>query len=273
MSHRISNLVQSVGLLAILVLQVALVGWVFAGALGALLAVGLGVFAATQANRMPDWALLRMIRARPITVRQAPGLYEVTRRLSSRAGLSTVPRLALIASPVPNAMTVGTPEAPVIGLTQGLLRQLPERELEAVLAHEISHVAHRDLGLLAMAQAYGRITATAGQIGLFLVPVALLLGATQLAWVGMALALGPVASTALTLAVSRQREFAADGLAVELTGDPAALASALQRIEARGRWYARWFGMGSQAGPDWLRSHPATEARVERLRVRPASTR
>ncbi|MEO0606567.1 MAG: M48 family metalloprotease, partial [Myxococcota bacterium] len=96
-------------------------------------------------------------------------------------------------------------------------------------------------------------------------PLGILFGSPDLAWVGLVLLSGPVLAQLLTLAVSRQREFAADDLAVELTGDAAGLATALHRIEQTGRRRARRLGVMAEDTPVWLRSHPATNARIARL--------
>ena len=260
--------------MAILALQAAIVGWLIGGFLGAGLAIVLGAGLAAASGRVSPWQVLRMLGARPIQRWEAPGLHRLAEELSARAGLSQAPRLALIHSMVPNAVTVGSPEAPMIGLTRGLLARLPRREVAAVLAHEMGHIVHGDLGVLALAQAYAQIMSWGGRVGLLLLPIGLILGVPQLAVGGGVLMMGPAAATLLTLAVSRQREFAADGLAAEITGDPRGLASALQRIEGLGQRFAVMYGLGSGQAPDWLRSHPATADRVERLAdITRASTR
>ncbi|MEM6930758.1 MAG: zinc metalloprotease HtpX [Myxococcota bacterium] len=265
LAHRGLNQLQTIGLIAILAIQTALVGFLVAGGVGAGFALVMGFVFAAGAARMPGWAALRMLGARPLPAWQAPWLNRVVDALSRRAELPKVPQLALIESPELNAMTVGSPDEPVVAVTRGLLRQLPDREIVGVLAHEISHIAHRDLRTLALAQAFASVTARMGPVGLFLVPLGILFGAPSLAWVGLALLSGPLLAQLLTLAVSRQREFAADDLAVELTGDPEGLATALHRIEQTGRRRARRLGVMAEDAPVWLRSHPATHDRITRL--------
>lgn len=266
MTHRISHLLQSSALLGLLALQAGVVGWLLGGPVGTVLAIVFGVALAGGADRISSRAVLRQLQARRIPYGAMPGLHETVRVLSTRAGLARIPTLALIDSPVPNAVTVGARHDPVIGITRGLLQQLPSRELAGVLAHEISHVAHGDLRVLAMARAYSEISRWAARVGLMLGMLGMLFGAPSAVSVGMVLVLGAPASTLVMLAVSRQREFAADGLAAELTGDPAGLAHALRRIEASGRWLARRMGVRAPgSAPDWLLTHPATTARVERL--------
>ncbi|MEN0063411.1 MAG: zinc metalloprotease HtpX [Myxococcota bacterium] len=265
MKPHLTNQLQTLGLLTILVLQAGLVGWLLAGTVGVGFALTMGAIFAAGASRMPAWAALRMLGARPVGPWQAPWLHRVVETLSRRASLPRVPRLALIESPDLNALTVGSPDEPVVAVTRGLLQSLPEREIIGVLAHEVSHIAHRDLRTLALAQSFASITSRMGPLGLFLTPLGLLFGAPQLTLVGLVLLAGPALAQLLTLAVSRTREFAADQLAAEITGDPQALATALRRIEATGTRRARRFGVMPREVPVWLRSHPPTSDRVRRL--------
>ncbi|MBX2799718.1 MAG: M48 family metalloprotease [Myxococcales bacterium] len=267
MTHRMSNLLQSALLLLVLAAQAAAVGWLVGGVLGAWLAILLGLALAAGAQRITSWSALRALRARPLDPRTTPGLHAAVRTLSTRAGLTRMPLLALIDTEVPNAVTVGSPRDPLIGLSRGLLRQLPDRELVGVLAHEISHIAHGDLRMLALARAYTQVTHAAGRLGLPLAVIGALLGSTQMMTVAMVLLFGSPLATLLMLALSRQREFAADGLAARLTRDPAGLAGALRRIEGLVRRWSgpmRWAAQGQ--APSWLQTHPGTTQRVDRLR-------
>lgn len=266
MTRRTSNLWQSVALLGVLAVQAALVGWILGGAPGIVVAAVLGLLLAGGADRVSAWSVLRALRARRIPEAAAPGLHRAARTLAARAGLPRAPALAYIDSPVPNALTVGSRDEPVIGITRGLLRQLPDRELAGVLAHEIGHIAHGDLRVLAIARAYASITMWAGRVGWMLGLLGLVAGHAGVLSVGMVLVLGGPAATLVLLAVSRQRELAADGFAAELTGDPVGLAHALQRIESFGRRLASRMGARTpRAESDWLQSHPHTKARVRHL--------
>ena len=272
MSHQLRNRLLSGVLLSLLVLQAGVVGYLLGGFVGALFALIMGSVLGAGASRVSSWAVLRMMGARPLDASQAPDVYQMLRRLSAQARLPVVPRLALIRSDLPNAVTVGAQDAPVVGITTGLLRRLSGRELASVLAHEISHIAHDDLGTMAQAQAYGRISAIAGQAGLLLVVMGGLFGQFQVAVAGALLTFATPISRLLVLALSRQREFAADQRAVELTGDAAGLAGALRRIEHDAHRLQRRFGMaGFEQPSSWLRTHPATEERVRRLRSLAAS--
>ena len=266
MRHSSANLLTTMGLIGILMLQALVVGYLLAGLVGAGVALVMGIVIAGGASQMSAWSAVRMLGGRPLHVTEAPQLHSLNLELSRRAGLSQAPLLVLIPSQVPNALTVAAAERPIIGLTQGMLRQLSTRELAGVLGHEIAHIVHGDLRTMAWAQAYARITGGAGQVGLWMILLGALWSPTMVG-VGAVLAVGPVLSTLVTLALSRQREFAADALAVQMTGDPAGLATALRRIERRTFALQRMFGLpGGDRAPEILRTHPATEARVARLR-------
>jgi len=203
-------------------------------------------------------------------LQEAPGLYGMAGELARRAGLAAVPTLFYIPSPVAQAMTVGRGGDWAIGLTDGLLRLLAGRELKAVLAHELSHISHRDLWLLELASAASRLTSAFSTFGLILIVLylpLLLLGKLEVPLVVLVLlVLAPSVSALLQLTLARTREFDADAGAVELTGDPQALASALGKLE---RFQGGFFEGFMRARRGWLgrllRTHPETEERIARL--------
>lgn len=186
-----------------------------------------------------DRALLRMSGAREVSPAEAPGLHAMTRDLAERAGVP-MPRLAIVDDPVPNAFATGpTPERGVVAVTTGLLSILDARELRGVLAHELAHVANRDTlvatiaaTLSAAVSALANLVALSGLLGMF--------GSTdgedeEPAGAGGGLLVtlvAPLAATLVQLGVSRSREYHADATAARWTGDPDALASALERLEA-----------------------------------------
>lgn len=252
--------------LGFLVLQATVIGYLLSGWLGALFVLLLGgVFAG--AARAPVRMVLRMLGARVLRRGELWQLQRLVGQLARRAGLARAPVVALIPSDVPNAMALGSTAQPVIGITRGMLRRLSAREVAGVLAHEISHIAHGDLRRMAIAQAFARFTSTGGQIGALLLLVGALIGQPQLGLVGLALLPGPLIAQLVLLALSRRREFAADTLAARITGDPAALATALRRIEVQTSALQRLVGLPSGLQPALLRTHPATEARVARLQA------
>lgn len=201
--------------------------------------------------------------------RNAPDLVILAAELARRAGLARAPTLHLLPSPVLQAMAAGDREDPAIAVTSGLLQTLPPREVAAVLAHEIAHIRHGDIFIMRLAATAGAMTQAMSSVGLFLafalLPVLWATGEV-LSPVGiLLLTLSPTVSDLLQLSLSRRREFLADAGAVELTGDPQALAQALRRIEAiQGDDWERFASRGAH-WLHWFRTHPSTRERITRL--------
>ena len=191
--------------------------------------------------------------------------------LAARAGLPAVPVPHYVPSGVVNAFATGSKHHAAIALTDGLLRSLTPRELTGVLGHEIAHIANEDLRVMGLADSISRLThllALLGQLAIVLSLPALLLGVTEVNWPALLLlAVAPQLALLAQLGLSRVREFDADRLAAELTGDPHGLASALAKIERVSRSWRAWLlpGWGNPE-PSWLRTHPATTERIQRLR-------
>jgi heat shock protein HtpX len=222
-----------------------------------------------------------MSGAKPISESEAPQLYEVVRELTTRAKLP-MPRLYVIPVDQPNAFATGrNPDHAAVAVTRGILGLLSRDELRGVLSHELTHVKHRDILIQSVA-------ATIGAAITYL--------AYMLIWFGgednesplgaissLALVLlAPIAATIIQLAISRQREYAADAGGAEISGNPEALASALLRLEqgatqmpmqvnqaAEPLYIVRPFSGKGIAG--LFSTHPPIEERVKRLRqMRPS---
>ncbi len=225
--------------------------------------------------------VLRMQDARELPEAEAPWLHRDVAQLAAGAGIPK-PRIYVIPDEAPNAFATGrNPGHGVVAFTEGLLRTMPRRELRGVIAHELSHIVHRDILVATVA------AGLAGAVSLLANVVqwgALLGGGRQDEEGGSPLGglvfalLAPLGATLLQFAISRSREYLADEGAARLTGDPEGLAMALRRL-ARGQdpdlqgptaqpataslMIASPFSGGGLLG--WFSTHPPIEARVARL--------
>ncbi len=178
-----------------------------------------------------DKIAMKAMRAREVTPEQAPELHGVVDRLCALADMQK-PRVAVADSDIPNAFATGrTPSHSVVCVTTGLLRRLDGEEVEGVLAHELAHVAHRDVSIMTIASTLGVIAGLIMRWGLYFgggsrdrnsAAVFLLVWVASIAVY--------LLSFLLTRALSRYRELSADRAAAYLTGQPSALASALTKI-------------------------------------------
>lgn len=274
---RVENGLQTLLIMGGLALVLAVPGYLLAGGLGIIVSLGVVVAGAFAGSWVPARYILADAGAGLLDRHQAPSLYRLLDTLYRRAGLTRPPQLFYAPSPELNAFAVGTRHDGGIAVTEGLLRTLTLRELAGVLAHEVSHLRHGDTRVMSMAAAMTRLTlwlTTVLQLSLLLLVPLILAGELRLPW-SLLLVVGfaPSLSTLLQLALSRNREYAADLDAVALTGDPEGLASALAVLERHhGRWLATLFGRHPPAGLDWLRTHPPTEERIRRLMSVEAST-
>lgn len=267
--HRLRNWLQTLLLVLVLLGILALAGELLFGRTGFWLALGAGLLALLVEPAAAARLTLSLYRARPLSPAQAPQLWWLLEQLARRAGLEQVPQPCLVPSRMVNAFAVGSRQQPYIALTDGLLRLLPERELTAVLAHEIAHIAHGDLRVMGLADSVSRLTgvlAFIAQLTLLLALPWVLSGSLEINWLAfLLLALAPHLALLAQLGLSRVREYDADLLAARLTGDPIALAAALAHIEQVSHWHA-WLWPGWRTPePSWLRTHPATEERIARL--------
>ena len=265
--HRLRNAVHSLLLLAGMAGLAGYLGWVVFGDEGLLWALLIGPLVVGLSPHVSPRLVWRLSGAVEIAPYEAPGLYRTLLLLSQRAGLAAPPRLFYMPTSVLNAFATGTRKDAAIVVTDGLLRTLDSREVAGVLAHEIAHIRSNDVWVMTLADVVGRVTTVlsfAGQ-ALFIVLLPLAVASDmRMSLVPYAvLILAPALSIALQLALSRTREYDADVAAVELARDARGLASALHKLERlQGGWIERIL---MARPPKWLRTHPDTKRRIERL--------
>ena len=234
-----------------------------------------------------DKLAIKSAKAKIIQREDSPEFYDIVASLAQRANMP-MPRVAVAPSDQPNAFATGRgPKNAVVCATTGLLQSMPRHEVEAVMAHELMHVKHRDILIGSVAAAVATAISYVAQMAMF----ASMFGGgsddedrpNPLAMLLMAL-LAPIAASLIQMAISRSREFEADRGAAELLGSGDELASALERIEvlaarrpmsvapAQAQAYIhnplnelRGGRNGSMAR--MFSTHPATEERIARLRA------
>ncbi len=270
LKHKLINIVQSVLLIVALTIILGLLGWFIGGCIFAFFAIMVAVALYFFNPMLSPHLVLKMYRTRLITPYQAPNLYAALRIFAKRADLSAVPKLYYLPSNVMNAFAVGTNDNAAIALSDGLLRRLSRREIAAVLAHEISHIANKDMRIMGFADLTSRLTNFLSLIGQFLLILNLPLwvfGISIMSWTGIfILIFAPIVTDLLQLALSRTREYNADLGAVQLLNDPKALASALLKMTQGRHILEQILKPGHHSPePSLLRTHPPTKERIKRL--------
>ena len=226
------NYVRTMMLLAAMTALFMGVGYLIGGTGGMviafLFAIGTNAFAYWNSDKM----VLRMHNAEPVTRASAPELYEMVGRLAGRAGLP-MPKVYIIREDQPNAFATGrNPDNAAVAATTGILRLLDRDELEGVIAHELAHVKNRDILTMTVAATVAGAISMLAQFGFFfgggrdrdnpLGPIGVLL----------AVLFAPMAAMLIQMTISRTREYSADKLGAEISGNPLGLAAALRKISA-----------------------------------------
>ncbi len=252
--------------------------WLAGLAIALALSLALNLVSYFGCERLVLWST----HAKIVTAAEAPRLASAVQELAPKFGL-VAPRLAIVPTPSPNAFATGRDERhAIVAATEGLLRAVDDRELRAVLAHELAHVRDRDVLLMTFAATLAGAISFAAQIVFFSTifggggsnrggvnPIVLL----------VALLTAPIAAILIRLAISRSREFRADEVGAATLGDPEALASALAKIETLSK--ARPISVGSPAQASLFivnpfrgaslaslfSTHPPTAERIRRLRA------
>lgn len=250
------------------------------GTSGFIIGIGLAAVTNLLSWYQSDKIALAAYQAQPVSPNEAPGLYQMVQRLCDRANLP-MPAIYIVPTQAANAFATGRdPEHAAVCVTQGILNLLSDDELEGVLAHELTHVANRDTLTQAVAATIAGAISFIAQLasyGLwYATPSRDNRNAPNPLGMLLTVLLAPFAATVIQLAISRTREFAADAGSARLTGNPRALARALQRLEANARQlpmtgnpaFEPLLIMNSFSGEflsNLFSSHPSTEARIEQL--------
>ena len=270
-TSRLSNIVHSVVLVGGIGVIMSVSAWLLFGNAGVVWAFVLIAVLLLISPRIAPEIIVRMYGARRVHPEHGAPVLRVMEELSRRADLPAVPHLYVIPSPVINAFATGIKSDALIAVTQGMLNKLTARELTGVLAHEIGHVRNNDLWTMSLADTMSRFTHFMSLMAIVIaaisVPMALF-GGPPVPWLSiLVLYFAPVASSIMQLGLSRAREYDADHIGAELTGDPEGLASALHKIESfQGRVLETIFMPGRNVPvPSLLRTHPPTEERIKRL--------
>jgi heat shock protein HtpX len=281
------NAFKTAFLLTLMTLLLLFIGRAFGGQNGMILAF---IFAAVMnfvSYFYSDKIALAMYRAQPVTREELPRAFAAVERLTQKIGIP-MPKMYVIPTESPNAFATGrNPAHASVAVTHGILALLTDEELEGVLAHELGHVSNRDIlissvvatlaGAITMIASMGRWAMLFGGFGgrdredrggggiagLFMLIVA------------------PIAASLIQLAVSRAREYQADASGAHFTGNPYALASALQKLDAYSRRVpmqaspstAHLFIIAPLLGVNFgslFSTHPPIAKRIERLTGRPA---
>ena len=278
-----SNTIKSVILLGGLTGLLVVMGNILGGTGGMIIAFGMAVIMNFASYWFSDQIALKMAGAREVSPEEAPQLHSIVEELAYRAGLPK-PRVAIVESPSPNAFATGRDkEHSLVAVTTGILQILDRDELLAVLGHELGHVKNRDI----------LVTSIAATVAGAIMMIAQMLqftalfgggfggsrddrGVNPLAALGMII-LAPIAATLIQMAISRSREYGADDTGAQIVGDPLALASALEKLEAGSQVVpmdvnpavAPLFIVNPLSGQfigSLFSTHPPVQDRIKRLR-------
>lgn len=265
------NTVRFILLLSLLTGLLIAIGYLTARGTGVIIALIVSALMNLGSYWYSDRIVLSMYRAQPVSAEEAPELYRLVEDLAQKAKIPT-PRIYVVPSKTPNAFATGRDEHhAAVAVTAGILKIVTRDELEGVLAHELSHIKHRDVLISTM-------TATLAGAVVMLARFAVFFGSDDRGLIPtLAMAIvAPVAATAIQMAISRSREYDADAGAARITGKPEALASALLKLarvaEARpmnaNPATAHMFIVNPLSGGSIMQlfsTHPPIEKRVERL--------
>ena len=276
------NTFKSTLLLVCLTVLLLLVGERLGGQNGMFLAFAISVAMNFTSYFFSDKIALAAYRAQPVTREQLPRAYEVVERLAAKDGIP-VPKIYVIPTDSPNAFATGrNPQHASVAVTHGILGLLNDEELEGVLAHELGHVKNRDILTSSIAATLAGAITLLARMAYYAEIFGFGGGGDRRNRNGGALTalfmviLAPFAAMLIQLAVSRSREYEADATGVHTTGNPYALASALQKLENYSKQVpmqatpatAHLFIIAPLVGGGFgslFSTHPPTKERIRRL--------
>ncbi|OEU69240.1 MAG: protease HtpX [Desulfovibrio sp. S3730MH75] len=266
-------------LLASLTAIILFLGGMMGGRTGLIIAFGLAMFMNVGSYWYSDKIVLKMYKARQLSRNDAPQVFEMVQELAANAGVPA-PRLYVIDQDSPNAFATGrNPENAVVAVTSGIMRILTPEELRGVIAHEIGHIANRDI----LIQSVAAVLAGAIMMIASMLQWATIFGfgsddedgPSPMAAIALAI-IAPIAASVIQMAISRSREYLADSTGARISHDPKALASALYKLDATVRnipmdanpatenmFIVNPFSGASMS--KWFSTHPSTEERIARL--------
>jgi len=275
------NTFKTAFLLTALTLLLMFIGQHFGGQNGMMLALAVAVALNFGAYFFSDKIALATYRAQPVTREQLPRAYEIVERLTQKIGLP-MPKIYVIPTESPNAFATGrNPKHASVAVTHGILGLLNDEELEGVLAHELGHVGNRDILISSVAATIAGAITLLARFGMFFGG-----GSRDRRGGGIGgllmLILAPIAAAMIQMAVSRSREYQADATGAHFTGNPYALASALEKISNYSKQIplvaspnnAHLFIIAPLlSGQTWsslFSTHPPVKERIQRLIGRPS---
>lgn len=271
------NYVKTTMLLAAMVALFCGVGFMIGGTGGMIIAFGIAVVMNAIAYWNADKMVLKMHGAREVSRAQAPQFYDMVARLAQRADMP-MPKVYIIETPQPNAFATGrNPQNAAVAATTGLLKVLNQDEIAGVMAHELGHVKNRDTLIMTMTAVVAGAISMLANFGMFF-------GNNRdnpLGFIGVLamIIIAPMAAMIVQMAISRTREYAADRAGADISGNPSALASALEKIQNAARGIpmqsaetnpasGQLFIINPLSGANMdtlFSTHPATENRIAAL--------
>lgn len=263
---------------------IMLIWWVTGASRGTLIYyIFIGLATTFVSYWFSDRISIASMGARQVSETEAPELYRIVRELSARAG-KPMPRIYIAPTMSPNAFATGRNERhAAVCCTQGILQMLNERELRGVLGHELMHVYNHDILTSAVASAMATVITYLGYMLMYFGGGRRddeeRSGALGLVGVVLSSVLAPIGASLIQMAISRTREYDADEDGSKLTGDPAALASALSKITAGAQANPMPQTAGTQSAAAMMianpfsnegfsrlfSTHPPTQDRINRL--------